>query len=227
MKVSIIITVKNEENSITRLLDSLKAQTRQPDEIVIVDGGSTDRTVEIIRSYYDALPIKLLVKPGANISQGRNEAIRAASGEIIASTDAGVRLVPNWLESLLRPFEEGAAVVSGFFLPDVEGAFETAMGATVLPDLSDINPQKFLPSSRSVAFTKEAWEKVGGYPEWLDYCEDLYSISSCVACTGLSPSSPKPLHISSPAPPCGISSSSITAMPVATARPICGVCGTS
>jgi cellulose synthase/poly-beta-1,6-N-acetylglucosamine synthase-like glycosyltransferase len=47
------------------------------------------------------------------------------------------------------------------------------MGATVLPDLQDIHPKQFLPSSRSVAFRKSAWESVGGYPEWLDYCEDL------------------------------------------------------
>jgi cellulose synthase/poly-beta-1,6-N-acetylglucosamine synthase-like glycosyltransferase len=47
------------------------------------------------------------------------------------------------------------------------------MGATVLPSLKDIDPAAFLPSSRSVAFRKEAWEEAGGYPEWLDYCEDL------------------------------------------------------
>ena len=47
------------------------------------------------------------------------------------------------------------------------------MGATVLPRLGDVKPEKFLPSSRSVAFTKAAWQAVGGYPEWLDYCEDL------------------------------------------------------
>ncbi len=172
-KVSVIVTVKNEEKTIEKLLASLRSQTRPPDEIVIVDGGSTDRTVDLIRGWADRLPIKLIVRPGLNISQGRNLAIREASGEIIASTDAGVKLSPVWLESLLRPFESGAKVVSGFFLPDVEGAFETAMGATVLPSLEDIKPWKFLPSSRSVAFLKEAWEKVGGYPEWLDYCEDL------------------------------------------------------
>lgn len=172
-KISVIITVKNEGKTIEKLLASLQAQTRPPDEIVIVDGGSTDQTVEIIKAWSDKLPIKLIVKPGLNISQGRNLAIKEASGEIIASTDAGVKLSPVWLEALTRPFERGAEVVSGFFLPDVEGAFETAMGATVLPSLEDINPKKFLPSSRSVAFLKGAWEKVQGYPEWLDYCEDL------------------------------------------------------
>jgi cellulose synthase/poly-beta-1,6-N-acetylglucosamine synthase-like glycosyltransferase len=63
--------------------------------------------------------------------------------------------------------------VAGFFLSDVHTPFEVAMGATVLPQLTEIDPEKFLPSSRSVAFTKAAWQAVGGYPEWLDYCEDL------------------------------------------------------
>lgn len=173
--VSIIVTVKNEASSIGRLLDTLRSQTISPSEVVIVDGGSTDGTLERIASHRPRLPIRLLIREGANISQGRNEAIRAAKGEIIASTDAGVRLVPHWLEELTRPLQEDASldVVSGFFLPDPQTVFETALGATVLPAEGDVDPQSFLPSSRSVAFRREAWQEVGGYPEWLDFCEDL------------------------------------------------------
>ena len=47
------------------------------------------------------------------------------------------------------------------------------MGATVLPTVDEIKPDGFLPSSRSVAYTKTAWAAAGGYPEWIDYCEDL------------------------------------------------------
>ena len=175
--VSVIATVKNEAQTVHRLLDSLAAQTRPPDEVVIVDGGSTDGTVEVLEGYASggALPLKVLVRPGTNISQGRNAAIAETTGEIIASTDAGVRLSPDWLEELVKPFEKGRElyVVSGFFAPDPQSVFETALGATVLPVLADVKPDKFLPSSRSVAFRKEAWKRVGGYPEWLDYCEDL------------------------------------------------------
>jgi len=173
--VSVIATVKNEAHAVHRLLDSLAAQARSPDEVIIVDGGSTDGTVEVLEEYAagGALPLKVLVRPGTNIAQGRNAAIAEATGEIIASTDAGVRLSPNWLEELVGLFREGVHVVSGFFAPDPQSVFETAMSATVLPVLADVNPEKFLPSSRSVAFRKEAWEQVGGYPEWLDYCEDL------------------------------------------------------
>jgi len=178
MKVTVIATVKNEADSIRRLLDSLLVQTRQPDEIVIADGGSSDDTVSILQEYArQQCPfLQVLESPGANISTGRNVAIRAARGEIIVSTDAGVCFGPDWLQRLVEPFEaEGDApdVVCGFFVPDPRSVFEIAMGATVLPTVEEIAPQRFLPSSRSVAFRRQVWETVGGYPEWMTFSEDL------------------------------------------------------
>jgi GT2 family glycosyltransferase len=67
----------------------------------------------------------------------------------------------------------GADVASGFFRADPHTVFERALGATTLPTREDVDANRFLPSSRSVLFRRSAWEKVGGYPEWLDYCEDL------------------------------------------------------
>jgi glycosyltransferase involved in cell wall biosynthesis len=177
LQVSVIMTVFNEALSITHLLDSLAAQSRMPDEIVIVDGGSTDNTPEILTNYVmrEEVALHTCSRPGANISQGRNAAIAAAHGQVIAVTDAGVRLDPSWLEELIRPFEQDAEtnIVAGFFVPDPQTPFEVAMGATVLPDLKDVVASTFLPSSRSVAFRKKAWSAIGGYPEWLDYCEDV------------------------------------------------------
>lgn len=174
MTISVICTVKNEGEAIRPLFDSLIQQSQPPDEIVVCDGGSSDNTLEILAEYKAWLPLKLIVAPGANISEGRNRAIAAAAGPIIAATDAGVVLSPNWLADLTRPIQEGrASVVSGWFEADPYTDFEVVMGATVLPDRSDIDSEKFLPSSRSVAFLKSAWEAVGGYPEWLDYSEDL------------------------------------------------------
>ena len=189
MIVSLISTVLNEARSLPALLDSIAAQTRQPDEVIICDGGSTDNTVELLRAER-RFTVRVIERPGANISQGRNAAITEASGDVIASTDAGVRLDPQWLEKLIEPLapslalapaqlsvhhsdEQRRKVCAGFFLPDVHTPFEAAMGATVLTQLVDVRPEKFLPSSRSVAYTKSAWQAVGGYPEWLDYCEDL------------------------------------------------------
>jgi len=176
MRIALIATVLNEGAAIRGLMDSIAAQTRPPDRVVIVDGGSTDGTAAAIRRYGDRLPLTLLERPGANISQGRNAAAAAATdADILAVTDAGVRLHPEWLARLAAPFEANPAVqvVAGFFLPDARTPFEAAMGAAVLPEAREINPATFMPSSRSVAFRREAFERAGKYPEWLDYCEDL------------------------------------------------------
>lgn len=181
IRVSVVATVYNEGESIRALLDSLLKQTRRPDEIVICDGGSEDETVALLNEYVGKLPgLRIISDAGANISRGRNRAISEANGPVIACTDAGVRLDPKWLERLITPFEEGVdaeggrvEAVGGFFVPEVSGLFQLAMAATVLPHVKEIEPSRFLPSSRSVAYTKALWQRAGGYPEWLDYCEDL------------------------------------------------------
>lgn len=173
-RISLILTVKNEGDALRQLLDSICMQSLLPYEIVVTDGGSADNTITVLREYEQSLPLKIISIPQANISQGRNLAIAHAQGEIIACTDGGVVLHPNWLEAITRPIRLGnTSVVSGWFESDPHTDFEVVMGATVLPSLDEIDPASFLPSSRSIAFTKQAWQDVGGYPEWLDYCEDL------------------------------------------------------
>ncbi len=173
--ISLIATVLNEGDNIRQLFDSILRQTRPPDEIVIVDGGSRDDTVAIMRTYADRLPLRLLVEEGCNISQGRNRAIAAAAGDIIAVTDAGLRLNDDWLAKITAPLLADADidVVGGFFQADPRGPFEIALGAATLPLAREIDAASFLPSSRSVAFRKSAAMAIGYYPEWLDFCEDL------------------------------------------------------
>jgi glycosyltransferase involved in cell wall biosynthesis len=172
--VSLIATVKNEADNIAALLDSMLAQTRAPDEIVINDNGSSDATVAIIERYIAAgHPIRL-VHGGFNIPSGRNNAIRHARGALIASCDAGLTLPPDWLATIVAPLEQRAAdVVGGFYQPAPRSVWELALGATNYPDAHEIDPQTFLPAGQSAAFTKGAWASVGGYPEWADTCEDL------------------------------------------------------
>ena len=149
-------------------------QTRFPDEIVIVDGGSSDGTVEIITGYMDKLPIKLIVSPDVNIAKGRNIAIKNATCDIIASTDGGCKLDQKWLENIVKPLEEAPQVdvVSGIYFPWYENEFEEIVSNLTFPNVNKLKPESFLPSGRSVAFKKNVWEKVGGYPEWLNTAED-------------------------------------------------------
>ena len=184
-RVSLICTLKNEVSSIDGFLNSLFSQSKVPDELIIVDGGSTDGTIDVIESYINnktAFPIKLLVCEGVNIAQGRNIAIKNADFDLIASTDLGCVLDNDWLKNLIRPFEEDSDtdVVSGWYEPDARTTFERIAADVIFPKLDTVvkNQQNLLPSSRSVAYKKKCWELVGGYPEWLYTAEDtLYDIN--------------------------------------------------
>jgi glycosyltransferase involved in cell wall biosynthesis len=172
MKVSLIATVWNAEEHVGAFLASIAAQTRAPDEVVIVDGGSTDGTATILRA---ADGITLLEEPGANIARGRNLAIAHAAHEAIAVADADCAYGPGWLAALLEPLEAGADVAMGVTEPIVTSLLDacvSSLGSQLDP--ADIDPATFMPSARSVAFRREAFDGVGGYPEWLSIGEDMW-----------------------------------------------------
>jgi glycosyltransferase involved in cell wall biosynthesis len=172
VKVTLISTVKDCADRVPAFLASLAAQTRAPDEVVIVDGGSADDTAARFRA--DDV-VTLLEAPGTNIAAGRNVALAHATHEVIAATDADCELDPGWLEAIVAPIEAGADVTAGFYVPIVEGFFQTCMAAVNLPlEAGDVDPARFMPSARSVAFRREAIDAVGGYPEWLDIGEDMW-----------------------------------------------------
>jgi glycosyltransferase involved in cell wall biosynthesis len=172
MKVTLISTVKDCAGAADAFLASLAVQTRPPDEIVIVDGGSADETAE---AYARDGVVTMLVEPGANISRGRNVAIAAATHDVIAATDADCELDPSWVESIVAPIEAGADVAMGWYEPVLETAFDRHMAAVNLTlDPGAIDPERFDPSARSVAFRREAIDAVGGFPEWLGIGEDMW-----------------------------------------------------
>jgi glycosyltransferase involved in cell wall biosynthesis len=176
VKVSLIVTLLNEADTVEGLLQAIQSQTRAPDEVVFVDGGSTDGTLELLERWAGSrtgVTVKSL--PGTNIAAGRNAAVELAAGPVIAVTDAGCTPEPEWLERLTEPFgRKDLDMVMGFYRPDPRSRFERIVGCLNLPDAAEIDPDKFMPSSRSVAFAKSLWQKAGGYPEWLDIGEDMY-----------------------------------------------------
>ena len=181
--MSVIVTVLNELRPIQALLENLLQQDPPPDEIVVVDGGSTDGTVEVLHgaaadwaARAERTELRVISAPGSLISQGRNRAIREARHDVLAVTDAGVQLAPDWLRLITAPLLSSpprADVVGGFFLSDPRSLFERALGAATLPGLDEVRPHRFLPSSRSLGLRRNVWQQVGGYPEWLDYGEDV------------------------------------------------------
>lgn len=177
MKVSVIVPVRDEEDSIRELLDSLLAQTHPPDEIVITDGGSVDATPQIIESYKQkGLPVKLIRAGTALPGRGRNLAAAAASFDWLAFTDGGIRLAKDWLEALVLKAREHDSIdiVYGSVEPVTDTFFtECAAIAYVPPPKPQENViarPRFIASS---LLRREAWAKVKGFPENLRSAEDL------------------------------------------------------
>lgn len=167
MKISVVITVLNEEKTIASLIEALESQTRKAYEVVFVDGGSEDKTIEVINHFQKKYPgIKLLIQKSSR-AKGRNIGIEVAQGEIIAVTDAGCFPKKDWLENITKPFGNSRIdMVAGFYKMVAKSDFQKAetIFLGTLPSKFNLG---FLPSSRSVAFRKSLWEKVGGYPEKL------------------------------------------------------------
>lgn len=175
--ISLIVTVYNEEETIEHLLDSIVHQTRIPDEVIIVDGGSSDRTVEKIKLKINEfikkkIDIKVFIKRG-NRAVGRNEAIRKAKGTIILVSDAGCILDKKWIETITKPFQNSSVdVVGGYYKGLAKTVFQKCLVPYVLVMPERVDENNFLPATRSMAFTKNIWEQVGGFPEKYSYNED-------------------------------------------------------
>ena len=186
--ISVISTVRDDREGVEEMLRALEAQTRPPDEVVIVDGGSGDGTLELLESWSsERLHLRVLSAPATNISAGRNAGVTAASHEWIACTDAGCRPVPTWLEAI-DAARGRADLLTGVFTVDGQTAFERMVAVTHYPDPAELErPGPFVRLShrlfgrafeashaggRSMAFTKTTWRAVGGFPEGLYAGED-------------------------------------------------------
>jgi len=183
-RVSVIVTVLNEAETILPLLDSLLRQTFPADEVIIVDGGSVDNTVQIVKNFaqeHPALNLSLIPKKG-NRSVGRNAAILAATNKWIAITDAGCRAQPNWLEELVTQAlamqqskiasSTTEFAVAGYYGAQPETTFASAVVPYVLVMPDKVDPNNFLPATRSMIISKSAWQKVAGFDESLSDNED-------------------------------------------------------
>jgi glycosyltransferase involved in cell wall biosynthesis len=96
MKISAIIPAYNSEGTIARALNSVLAQTRPADEIIVIDDGSTDKTAQAAGAFGGR--VRLIQQANAGVSAARNAGIHAASGDWIAFLDAD----DEWLPEKLR-----------------------------------------------------------------------------------------------------------------------------
>lgn len=165
--VSVVVAVRDEQDSLGQLLGDLAAQTTPPAQVVVVDGGSTDSTLELARAAAVQDPRVRVVDAGpATPGRGRNVGIDAADQDWIAITDAGVRVEPTWLERLWQAHldEPSADVVYGNFEFDVRSFFEeSAAIAYGSPKRSTPAGSLRGPAVVSCLVHRRAVRRVGGF----------------------------------------------------------------
>ena len=106
--ISCIVPVLNGERYLTEAIASVLTQTEPPLEIIVVDDGSTDRTVELARSFGDA--VRLVRQEHRGVSAARNHGVRVARGELLAFLDADDLYLPRKLaQQRARPVTRGRA----------------------------------------------------------------------------------------------------------------------
>ena len=162
---------------------ALSRQDMRPDEVAIVDaseGDCTSAAAAAAAVTLEATGVRVLLVrlPGISIAAGRNAAIRSLAGDIIAVTDAGCSPEPEWFREITAPLLESRGdFVAGWFRPVAMSGLQRAIAVMTT---SGRPPRGFLPSSRSVAFRRSLWERVGGYPEWLPWGEDSEYNRQCL-----------------------------------------------
>ena len=172
--VSLIMTFYNERSSVERFFNDLREWTRLPDEVVMVDGGSNDGTIEAVRKEIPGspVPVNLIEEMRCNVPRGRNIAIRHARHDLIAVTDMGCIIAKDWLERILQPVDQDPSVdlVSGYYEPICTTPIQYCYH--YLTYNPKIDRTFWYPSSRSLALRRNVWNTVGGYPEHIIAGED-------------------------------------------------------
>ncbi len=168
MKISIIITTKNEEGNIGTLLTSLIDQ-EMPFEIVVVDSFSNDRTLEIAESFKDRLDELYIYQYESTPGGGKNYGIEKSKGECVAFIDADCTASPLWLKSLRESAEEHEIV-----------AGTTINVSTSKFDVSSSAKTRFYWDEKDVTWpgcnllhNKRTFLELGGFDEELVSNEDI------------------------------------------------------
>jgi rhamnosyltransferase len=173
MNCSIVIRAFNEEKHIGRLLEGIRQQTIKDVEIILVDSGSTDKTVSVA----EAFGVRLVRIPSAEFTFGRslNFGVREATREFVVIASAHVYPVyPDWLESLLSPFEdERVALAYGKQRGHDRSKYsEHQIFHQWYPDASMAEQTTAFCNNANAAIRKSLWEK-NPYDETLTGLEDV------------------------------------------------------
>jgi glycosyltransferase involved in cell wall biosynthesis len=168
IRISVVIPAYNAAPFLPRCLASVFAQTLKPEEVIVVDDGSTDNTAALAAE----LGATVISRQNAGVSASRNAGIQKASGEWIALLDADDDWVPEKLERQVACIQPGTVLVySGIRIFDLRGrrserpALEPSQAIKMLRYRNPITPS-------TVLFRRDVVLQIGGFHLGIQGCED-------------------------------------------------------
>lgn len=179
--ISVVVPTWNEEKNIAACLRAIRGQeSLQSDpELIVVDGGSTDKTVEIARQYAD----RVVMQTSPKVGGARNDGVRAARGDVIATTDADCVPKPKWLHAISDSLYQDSEVVAATgdlhpIIPEEMGYLKRSTYKELFR-IANSARKNVLPNvgfyhlcGANTAFRKDAFVRVGGYSD-LPYSDDI------------------------------------------------------
>ena len=178
-RLSLVVPLRNEESSVELLLDSIVNQSRPPDEVVIVDAGSRDRTASLVRGYAGRLPLTVLSPGPLFPGEARNHGVASATHDWIAFTDGGIRLHRDWLAELEAAASLASAdVVFGAYEPVCDDFFRQCAALVYVSPLNKEGTRG--PSVASCLLKRTVFQEIGGFTPFRA-AEDLIFIEHILA----------------------------------------------
>jgi glycosyltransferase involved in cell wall biosynthesis len=180
--VSVIIPTYNRAGIISRTIDNVFEQTYRNFELIIVDDGSIDETLEVLKRYGDR--IRVVAQKNAGPAVARNRGARAARGEIIAFQDSDDLWQPTKLDRQVALLEMDRSIpccLCNVLMRVVDGKPFTSFEHSLIRfeheegiwlNVADVLTTRFVLFNQAAAIRRWAFEKVGGFPEDLKYLED-------------------------------------------------------
>jgi glycosyltransferase involved in cell wall biosynthesis len=174
--ISVIIPAYNASKTIQETIDSVLSQTIQDFEIIVIDDGSIDSTVEIVSSIQDSR-LKVFSYPNAKQAASRNRGFAHSTGEFISFLDADDLWTPNKLEAQLKALQDNlqaAVAYSWSHCIDEKGKFlREASHSTSSGDVyAKLLLCDFLDNGSNPLIRRQALMEVGGFDESLPPAED-------------------------------------------------------
>lgn len=172
MMISVVIPAFNEELTLERCLLALELQTLSPEEfeVLLIDNGSKDRTLEVVGTFLDRLPLRIATKLEPGVSGVRNFGAQLASGEILAFLDADCLAPPHWLEQAVALRPEGAVWGADYRVPEdatwVGRIWARYQASEQVGDVS------FLPAG-CLFIAKEDFFRIGAFDQSIETSEDV------------------------------------------------------